>query len=274
MAAPERSALRDFVRLVGFVRPYLGVLALALVFAWLYGAGLSARAFLLQPLVDDVALPNASVEALGEIIDEADGADAAQAEEERGFLREQVRDNFYRLLLAGAALILVMPLIRLVRDYASSWIMSRLAVDLQIAIGTKLLRLPLRHHVREGSGDFVARVSSDTAVANRAHVVLFGDLLQDAGIVVVAMGFALWVSWQLAVVLLLIAPPVAILLPYFGRRIRRASARRQEQVSEVTQRLVQMLSGIKVIKAFHAEEREREAFRGALLRYFRRSMKV
>lgn len=274
MADPERSALRDLVRLLGFVRPYLAMLALAIVFSGLYGGGLSGRALLLQPLVDDVALPSASLSELDELLGDQTELSAQRSEEERTVLRERVRDNFYSVLLAGVMLIVLMPLMRLVRDYSSYWIMQRLAVDLQQAIGEKLLRLPLAHHVRERRGDFVARVTNDTSVANRAHVVVFGDLVQDAGIVFVSVGFAIWLSWQLALVLLLVGPLTALVLPYFGRRIRVSSARRQEQVSEVTQRLMQMLSGIKVIKAFHGEERERAAFRVEVLRYFRRSMKV
>ncbi len=274
MADPQRSALRDFVRLIGFVRPYLAVLAVAIVSSWLYGGALSGRALLLQPLVDDVALPNASLGSLDELIAESESADPEQSEQEREFLRQRVRDNFYKVLLAGASLIILMPLLRVVRDYTSAWIMSRLGTDLQAALGEKLLRLPLSHHVREARGDFLARIGSDTSVANQAQVVVFGSMLQDSGILITALALSIWLSWQLSLVLLLVGPPVALVLRYFGARIRASSARRQEQVSEVTQRLVQMLSGIKVIKAFRAEERERDAFRQSVLRYFRRSMKV
>ena len=155
MADPERSALRDVIRLLGFVRPYLAVLALAIVFSWLYGGGLSGRALLLQPLVDDVALPNASLTELDELLDDQSELSAERSEEERTVLRERVRDNFYSVLVAGALLIVLMPLLRLVRDYSSYWIMQRLAVDMQQAIGEKLLRLPLAHHVREGRGEAI-----------------------------------------------------------------------------------------------------------------------
>jgi ABC-type multidrug transport system fused ATPase/permease subunit len=74
--------------------------------------------------------------------------------------------------------------------------------------------------------------------------------------------------------LLVVGPPVAIVMSVFGRRIRKAAHRRQEQVSEVLQRIVQILSGIKVIKAFGAEKLEADAFQYELMRYFRRAVKV
>jgi subfamily B ATP-binding cassette protein MsbA len=83
-----------------------------------------------------------------------------------------------------------------------------------------------------------------------------------------------WISWQLALSLALIVPVVAAVIALFGRRIRRASKRRQESLAEVTQRLVQILAGIKVIKAFRAETIEAGHFQRENLRYFRRNMKV
>ena len=67
---------------------------------------------------------------------------------------------------------------------------------------------------------------------------------------------------------------MAGVLAVFGTRIRKASRRRQEQISEVMQRLVQLLLGTKVIKAFGAEDLEQKAFSDELMRYFRRAVRV
>ena len=267
------SPMRGILRLLGYARPYLHVIALAIVFSLLYSGGLTGRAYLLAPIIDEVALPNASLSSLEELR-EAGELDPLQAERERAELRARVRDNFSQVLIAGVGLIFFMPAVRLFRDYASDWLMSRLQVDLQADLGAKLLRLPLGHHVREASGDFMARVGADTSVANQAQKVIFGEILHDGSLILVALGAAFWVNWRMALVLLCVGPPIAIILRLFGGRIRRASRSRQEQVSDVTQRLVRMLGGIKVIKAFHAEGLESAAFGRSLTRYFRRSMRL
>ena len=272
MARPADKPLSDLLRLLRFARPYWTIIALAIAFSLLYGGGLSGRALLVEPLIDDVALPSASLDMLGKAMEEQ--ASPEQSEDERLFLRERVSDSFWRIVLAGIALVLLMPVARLGRDYTSQWVMNRVHADLQSTMGGKLLRLPLAHHEREGRGDFIARLSSDTYVANRAIEVIFQDAIPDAAIATVALGMLFFVSWPLALVVLLIGPPLVIVLRTFGHRIRRSSKRRQEQVSEVTQRMVQMLSGIKVIKAFHAEDRETASFRSEVMRYFRRSMAV
>src|SRR5262249_60021451 len=71
-----------------------------------------------------------------------------------------------------------------------------------------------------------------------------------------------------------LAPLLVVVVASFGRRIRRNARRRQETMAGVIQRLVQILSGIKVIKAFGAEALEETAFARENELLFRRSMKV
>jgi len=273
---PREPRARPALRLLGYARPYARLVLVVIVFSLLYGGGLTGRAFIMKGFVDDVALENARVDSLKDLLDRpaAKDLDQKKLRAERRELKKQVRENLKRTVLVGALLILVMPLIRLVRDYASEWVMTRVLVDMQRDLATKLLRLPLSRHQKETRGDAISRLTSDTAVANRLQSMIFGDFLEDLGVVVAALAAAAFLSWQLTVALLLIGPPVAIVLSVFGARIRRASRRRQEQVSEVMQRVVQILSGIKVIKAFGAEDYERDAFRAEVMRYFRRAMSV
>ena len=92
--------------------------------------------------------------------------------------------------------------------------------------------------------------------------------------IVVSIATLLVISWQLTLATLVIAPALALVVALFGRRIRARARRRQETVGEVTQRLVGILSGIKVIKAFRAEPHEEAAFARNNMRLFRRSMRV
>jgi len=276
VSEPRESRARPALRLLGYARPYAWLVALVIVFSLLYGGGLTGRAFIMKGFVDDVALENARVDSLKELLDRpaAKHLDQKKLSAERRELKKKVRSNLARTVLAGAILILVMPLIRLVRDYASEWVMTRVLVDMQSQLATKLLRLPLARHQKETRGDAITRLTSDTAVANRLQSMIYGDFLEDLGVVVAALIAAALLSWQLTLALLVIGPPVAVVLSIFGARIRKASRRRQQQISEVMQRVVQILSGIKVIKAFGAEDLERDAFEAEVMRYFRRAMSV
>ena len=275
---PERAerTSHSILRLLGYARPYAWLVATVIGFSLLYGGGLTGRAFIMRGFVDDVALEDARVHSLEDLIDRAKPADPDRQKlrAERRDLKDKVRKNLKRTVLAGVLLILVMPLVRLVRDFASEWVMARVLVDMQRDIVSKMLRLPLSRHQRDPRGEAITRLTSDTAVANKLQSMIYGDFLEDLGVVVAALTASAILSWQLTLALLVIGPPIAVVLSIFGGRIRKAGRRRQEQVSEVMQRFVQILSGIKVVKAFGAEKLESDAFKTEVMRYFRRVVSV
>jgi len=63
-------------------------------------------------------------------------------------------------------------------------------------------------------------------------------------------------SWQLALLSVATVPPLFLILQYFGRRVQRQTIRRQETQGDLSQRLIAILTGIKVIKAFRGHDLE------------------
>ena len=267
---------RPLLRLLGYARPYAWIVVVTIAFSLFYGGGLTGRAFILRAFVDRVAVDSARVksisDALNRVNESTDPGTLERRERERHRLRARVRKNFWAVILQAGALVLLMPLCRLVRDYSSEWVMTRVLVDMQRDLAAKMLRLPLSR--QQARGDSISRLTNDTAVANRLQSQVLGDTLEDAGVLVAAIAAGAYLSWQLTLSLVVAGPPVALVLGVFGTRIRKASRRRQEQISEVMQRLVQLLLGTKVIKAFGAEDLEQRAFSDELMRYFRRALRV
>jgi subfamily B ATP-binding cassette protein MsbA len=277
------------------VRPYALVLAISIVAALVYSGSLLGRAALTGPLIDNVAIPQAQIapilggssswlENAGRWFGiepppkrEAEAPKAVSPEDQER-ARQQVRANierYFRLIvLTAVALVLLLPLARVIRDYSEDWLGTRLYADMQARLGAKLLRLPLAHHQRESTGDVIARLANDSFMASRAQIMVFTDSVQATTQIVSALALLVTVNWQLSIVGLVAGPPIALVMRAFGGRIRRSSRARQEQISEVTQRLLQMLNGIKTIKAYHAEDLERERFTREIMRYFRRSLSV
>jgi subfamily B ATP-binding cassette protein MsbA len=274
VADPRPSSTRILARLLGYARPYLAFVALTVVFSLAYAGGLTWRVSLIRPLLDDVAVPSLNLRSLEETLGQAAAVDPEQQARDRHELSERIERTWHHILLAAVVLVLGMPLVHWVRDYTGEWVMTRMLADMQSALGTSFLQRPLARHVSESRGDAVSRTLWDTLLANRAQSLVFGEAIQDVAIVVVSLVGMFVVNWQLGVVMIAVGPPIALVLSVSGRRIRRASLQRQEQMSEVTQRLMRILSGIKVIRAFGGEGLEARAFTTEALRLFRRAMRV
>jgi subfamily B ATP-binding cassette protein MsbA len=254
-AGPTRRAQQSNLALLGrmlsFAKPYLPTIALTVALTLVFAAGRYVRAYLMKPLLDDVLLPaHASlgvVDTLGPL-------------------------QF--ILAAAFAIAIVMPGVLYARLYLLAHTLGRISIDIKNTLAAKLLRLPLSFHRAKHSGETLNRALNDSNASEAALKLVFGDFLQ-AGAMVLGGGITLFfISWQLTLVSLIAAPLVIGTVAWFARRIRRSARRRQEQLGEVTQRLVDILAGIKVIKAFAGEQLEEEAFRREATKLFRRDMKV
>ena len=280
------GSLRAYWRLVRYLRPYLGVLLLAVALSAVYATTRTARAWLLEPVFDEIILPH---QATGERFDwkelsgglfgrdapdAAETAPSAAPEPDHEALSARLREALPRVLLAALLIVLLLPLAHVGQEVLSQYVLGRVLVDLQQQLCEKLLALPLRFHHGTARGETLSRVMNDGQKAHQSLELLFQDVVQSAVGLVVGIGVLLWISWQLTLSVLLVAPFVAGLIAFFGRQIRRSAQRRQESQSDVTQRLLQILSGIKVIQAFRAQRGEAQAFSRENLRYFRRNLRV
>lgn len=274
-----------------------------MLFSLLYAGGRSLRAWLIKPLLDDVLLAQPAPEggdesrfgipdldrlltrAVPELLPGLSGAagasagaaDVPQASEPGPAAPAaalEVSDRFWAIVVAGMLVVLLLPVAHLGKDYLVEYVLGRVLVDVQQELCAKLLALPLRVHHSMGRGDALSRTFNDVSRAHGALRLLFGDIFQSILSVMVGVAVLLAISWQLSLLALGMAPLLMGVIAVFGRRIRRTAMRRQEKLGDVTQRLVEILAGIKVIKAFRAEALEERAFSRENRKLFRRSMKV
>jgi subfamily B ATP-binding cassette protein MsbA len=184
------------------------------------------------------------------------------------------RADALTFVLVALVVILAMPLFQFSQEYTIEWVLGRIMVDMKRDVCAKLLALPLRFHQDRRRGDVLARTMQDVGGAHSALTLLFGELIKDVVMLCVGIPILFYISWQLALISLVIGPLLALVISAFGRRIRDSARRRQEKYADVTQRLLEILSGIKVIKAFRAESLEERAFRRDTRRLFANSMQV
>jgi len=266
-------------RLLAYARPYALPIAVAVGCGIGFAAGRFGRAYLMKPLVDDVLLP---AQAGGQPpadswlarlpVHELPGVGRLLA----GLFGEagDLAQRFAALLVLAALAVVVTPVFFYLRGYLSQYVLGRISVDIQRDLAAKLLVLPLSFHSRSRRGDTLTRSLADVHSSRAAYELLLAQLLQSGVMIAFGAATLFLISWPLASLALVTAPLVAGLLAVFARQIRKTSRRRQEQLSEVTQRLIGILSGIKVIKAFRGERLEEESFGREAERLFRRNMKV
>src|SRR5438874_8085245 len=136
------------------------------------------------------------------------------------------------------------------------WVMH----DLRRVLYSHIQRLSLSFHDRKRTGDLISRVTSDIdAVQSFISTVLLGILVNILTLVGMML-VMLYLNWAFTVIALLVAPALFFVIYHYTHRIKRASRAMRRQEGEVVNVLEEVLSSIRVVKAFAREDYEQKRF--------------
>jgi subfamily B ATP-binding cassette protein MsbA len=139
---------------------------------------------------------------------------------------------------------------------------------------TEIQRLPLAFFSSERTGYLMSRVIVDVDMMRGAIVGVFKDLLSNGLMALFALIIAALMSWKLLLTTLLVVPPNMLLVAWISRRLRRGSNRVQEEMGSAASALQEMISGIRVVKAFDIDGLENQRFDGVNHKYTRAYIKL
>ncbi len=181
--------------------------------------------------------------------------------------------SFLDLLVVGLVVVLlVRALVDGLRQYVMSYTGERVIFDLRMAIVRHLQSLSLSFFNARKTGDLMSHVTSDATVV---HGVITQTILQVLGQVLTLVGGVTTIflmNWKLALLTLVVAPPMGLLGQRMGRQIRDLSRATQDAQGEAVGVLQEAIAEVRVVQAFTREEYEAERFHTKLLFMFRKSM--
>src|SRR2546427_10404655 len=136
------------------------------------------------------------------------------------------------------------------------WVMH----DLRRVLYSHIQRLSLSYHDQKRTGDLISRVTTDIdAVQNLISQVMLGMLVNVLTLVGMML-VMLYLNWSFAVIALLVAPALFFVVYHYTHRIKNASRALRQQEGEVVSVLEEVLSSIRVVKAFAREDYEQKRF--------------
>ena len=205
--------------------------------------------------------------------------------------KEQLMNNFYygvsqlidkwgasNTLLILGLIFAVMALLKTSCYFGSSAIMIPLRTgivrDIRIMVYNKLLSLPMGYYNRQKKGDIIARMSGDVSEIETS-IVSSLDMLIKNPILIFCYFFALiYLSWELTLFTVTVVPLMAWGMSAIGKKLKRRSLEAQEKWSETMAQLDETLGGLRIIKAFVAEDKMKERFANTANSYRKASGKV
>jgi subfamily B ATP-binding cassette protein MsbA len=152
--------------------------------------------------------------------------------------------------------------------YCLSWVSERVVNDLRCDVLAKLSGLSLDFFNRATMGDLLTRVNGDTSMLQRCLSLGVADLIQQP-VTLIGLAAALCVmDPELTLLALLFVPLCVVPVIVLGRKVRKSTTQGWDKSISQSSLLVEILSGIRVVKAFGLENlqvrRFREISRGVL----------
>ncbi|AFM25775.1 ABC transporter ATP-binding protein [Desulfomonile tiedjei] len=233
-------------RLLRYLSPYLLKLIVAGVCMIGVALATASLAYLVEPALDDI------------------------------FLKKDLA-----MLIFIPLIVAVVYVVKGVCDFAQYYLMAYVGQsvirDLREEMFTKLEQMSVGFFVRHSTGELLSRMNNDVSLVQGAMTSAITGIVRDAVTVIALICVVFYRDFTLALMAMVVFPLAVYPLLSFGKRLKRYSRRMLVSLEDITQRLNETITGIRIVKAFAMEDYERSRFREVnqtLFNAFMRRFKV
>ena len=234
--------MKNYKRLLTYMRPYVKKFVLAVVCIILASAANLYVPWIIKDMIDDV-----------------------------------LADKNMALLNAICIGIVVIFFLRGIfyfgQSYLVSYIGQKVIIDVREVMFRKFQRMPLAYYDRHQTGEIMSFVTNDVAAIQSALVDNLIDLVTEGCILIGSLALMFYLDWKLSLLTLIVIPMVGQAMKIFGRKIKKSSTVIQERLAEITALLQECFSATRVVKSFVREDYEIDRFVVSNQRNFEAVMK-
>lgn len=243
MQEKDLSTLQTFKRLWPIISPYksgLFAAAVALILNALIDSGLI---YLLKPLLD---------EGFGKA--------------DHGFLK----------LMAVLVVVFIVfrGVTNFIAGYCLAWVSGKVVMTMRRYLFKHLMFMPVSFFDKNSTGRLLSRVTYDSEMVASSSSGALVTIVREGVYLISLFVVMMYTSWQLSMVLFILAPVIGILIGIVSKRFRELSRNIQNSMGDLTATTEQMLKGHKVVLSFGGQKVEEERFNEVSNTMRRKGMKI
>lgn len=221
--------MKNYKRLLQYMRPYVKQLILAIICIIMAAAANLYLPWIIKDMIDKVL-----------------------AEKDMVMLN---------LICVG---IVVVFLLRGIFYYGQSYLVSfigqKVIIDVREVMFRKFQRMPMAYFDRHQTGEVMSYITNDVAAIQSALVDQLIEMVTEGSILIGSLVMMIVLDWKLSILTLVIIPLVGQAMKIFGRKIKRNGTVIQERMADITSLLQESVSSIRVVKSFVRENYEIKRF--------------
>ena len=227
--ARQQKSMKVYTRLLAYVKPYWGAFVLGLLGSAVFSGVDAYFSRLMKPMID-----------------------VGFVERNHAFLVKLPFIILGLFLLRGAA--------NFVAKYFITMVGRDVVRNLRNQMFVHLIRLPAAFYDMSTSGQLLTKIIYNVDQVASACTNAVTTAVQSLALIIGLFIVMCTINWRLTLLYLLIAPFVALLIRYTGRRMRRLSGNVQNHLADVTHISEETIEGYKVVKIFGGERYESNKF--------------
>ena len=276
MSETDAKPLKIYLRLLGYVKPYKRHLTASITATVFYSLFSGVSVGLVIPLLDTL---------FNQVSTQAASLPATASSLDR--LRLQLESFVNQFLFAGTKseallricfVIVAAFFLRNLFGYAQSYFMAFVEQgsmrDIRNALYRKIQELSIGYFTSERTGSLISRVTNDVFVINGGITASLVTMTKEPLLILVYLTIALFLSWKLTLLSLLVTPLMMIVIGRLGMKLHKEGNLSQRLIAELTAVLQETISGIKVVHSFGMEDYEVKKFEGHTGNYFKSILKM
>ena len=172
------------------------------------------------------------------------------------------------------AMMLIRGVSNFVSSYCLSWVSGNVVMKMRRAIFNHFMQMPVSYFDKESAGSLLSRITYDSEQVAGATSRALVSIVREGASIIGLLVLMFWNSWQLSLVLLIIAPIVAWGISFVSKRFRKISKNMQDAMGNVTSSAEQMLKGHKVVLSYGGQSVESHRFDQVSNKMRQQSMKL
>jgi len=265
--------MKDFRRLLSYVRPYLGRLIAAAVCSAFVSLVLLGLLVLIQPILEllfpgATTLPGAAggklrpFDQLRKLL--GAGGTAPTGLPFARWLGEGTTGTIVLIAAVIVALFVLKGIFTYLASYLTRWAGLQAVRDLRADLYARIQRQSLAFFSDHPTGSLISRVVGDVG---RLQRLVSGDLAEVFRLGAIVLGQTIWLFYlnaRLASFCLILLPLVGYPVARFGSRLKSTSRRSQEKMGEAVDVMKEGITGTRIVQGFGMEDFEIGRFRKAL----------
>lgn len=161
-----------------------------------------------------------------------------------------------------------------VSTYCLSWVSGNVVMLMRRRIFAQFMHMPVSFFDKESTGGLLSRITYDSEQVAGATSRALVSIVREGASIIGLLVLMFWNSWQLSLVLFVVAPVVAWGIGVVSKRFRRISKNMQDAMGNVTSSAEQMLKGHKVVLSYGGQDVETKRFDEVSNRMRQQTMKL